>query len=414
MSIPVEIDNHFVRDQIKELCKEYRERKDDCRLPLPLCQRDSTYPCELETASTNFEWGKCTKCVGSCSVGHPLRTDWINDEVKHPLVNCLESSVNIDWLLHLSQKRYRDHSNHQLFVGVLGWFLLGCIVNGGKQTFKEWIAGRSHLRAEEVEIAWWIAALLHDHAYPLGHILRIVSCITSGDRDTLLERIWGLIRFDNPRSLYSNLFLKRLHEVSGLEETDSYESRREKIRGLLSGYLIPYFFSSDELFKKPGDCYDHGILAAANIASMLDDQHRDNKIIGAVIRAIAIHNGGACPERVDVQEDPLAFLLILCDECQEWGRRIVVEDKAKSESESIRLNGLEKTEGDGNYVIGEHLIVVFDYTDSVLEDTGWDYLKFRNSKDRAFRRFCVSRDFPIKRIDYQVLIPHRRAFRSLE
>ncbi len=511
----VKIDSEFVTNKVRQLCKK---RRDIPRSDLLLCNlAELGFYCPVE-ANAGFNWEGYAEHLGTCIFGHRGIDDWTDDiSLMIDLGNCLKSSANIDWLLHLSKKRYRDHASHQLFVGILGWFLLECEVSndGSGQTLREWIHQRSALAEDEIDIAWWIASLLHDHAYPLSHMLRVVPSITeepifdmdselpedmdnaplpgrlrqkfeghshflsedatisteeennkwliidadnvtdthksyivkkegnklniyAGNRETLLDQTWALLgaRLPDGRpnqlksilgDLYTDKFLEGLRKAV---TEDSCVSRRKRVCQLLKDMLINdptrQFFSRDEICINQiieqchiseecyDCCYDHGMLAAANIASMVGEFDEKTNCIKAAIRAIGIHNGIACRESVDINKDPLAFLLILCDECQEWERRIVVRDYAEAESSSIRLLGLEETEGGKNYVIGKKLTVVFDYTDAALEDTGWDYLKFKESKDRAFKRFRISDDFPIKQVDYHVVIPHERPFLSNE
>jgi hypothetical protein len=153
------------------------------------------------------------------------------------------------------------------------------------------------------------------------------------------------------------------------------------------------------------------MLSAANLAALLQcDRAKEYPILRVAIRAIGIHNGAACRESVSIEKDPLAFLLILCDELQEWGRRIVVNDEVKCESQLIRLADLEEV-GNEKYRIGECLTVVFEYPDAqTLSETNWDYLLFRKSKEKALKRLQVSHSFPVKRIQFHVRIPHEIKF----
>jgi len=407
----VEINESFVKSQIQTLCQE---RKGGLNHPSPPCER-ADYVCDLDVAQTNPEWGKVVRCIGSCCIGVDFQTDWIPAPKKGTLNDCLRSSTNIDWLLYLSQKRYRDHSSHQLFVGALGWFLLGCRLGEETQTLGQWMSQALHLSETKVAIAWWIASLLHDHAYPLAHILQVAPSSVDENRQVLLDTIWGLLGFTSARgqaSTRSDVF-KDLYDYALLTELRSaidqaspaHQSRRDSIRTILTQYLVPHFFSPDELCQTPESCYDHGVLGAANVAALFDIP-ANHPILKAVIRAIGIHNGAACPENVDIQKDPLAFLLVLCDECQEWARHIVVGDEVKVESHNIRLRGLEIVDSN-KYQIGDCLTIAFEYPDAAcLSDTGWSYTSFRRSKEKAFSRLHIPEDFPIKRVEFHVWIPH--------
>jgi hypothetical protein len=185
MSFEKIIDEDFVRTQMKELCRGRRG--------------NPYYECELSTADRPASWEQCAQCVGSSFIGLTGKgfylpgfagpdPGWCDAETQEVLNTCLcKSLTNIDWLLHLSKKRYRDHASHQLFVGALGWFLLHCLLpspspkatDGGDQTLKQWIAKRLELSEEDVEVAWWVSSLLHDHAYPLAHMLQVPPSLVS-------------------------------------------------------------------------------------------------------------------------------------------------------------------------------------------------------------------------------------------
>lgn len=416
------IDSKFIKEQLEDIC---RARESACNSITKYCR-------ELNAKNADqINWGKCAECVGYCFIGDK-RLCWTKDpSIRDVLNDCLKASVNIDWLLHLSQKRYRDHSTHALFVAVFGWFLLGCNIGRSSKnpkgvTLKKWISKRitekrklpEEYPEEYVEVAWWIASLLHDHAYPLQHILRVAPSLAIENSKIWLDQIWALLGFSpegttNPlnkvlKGLYDHTFLRTLRPA--VEESANDCKRRESILKKLRGHLIaPGFFKDSELCKESESCYDHGLLGAANISALLRGPKND--IIRTAIRAIGIHNGAACHEGVDVQNDPLAFLLVLCDECQEWERRTWVEEEKqlKSESGSIKLRGPVKGQD------GDSLEVIFEYTDPVcLRDTKWDYQSFKDKKEKAFKRLCRSKKFPIKGIRFNVSLPHEVRFELKE
>jgi len=392
----ITINEDFVKNLLKRLCN-YRSNG-NFNVP-PYCQFKT--PLSLKLENNNIEWGYCVKCIGSCFVGDVDKIkSWTSTRRRRRLVNCINSSINIDWLLHLSKKRYRDHSSHQLFVGVLGWFLLECEIktsnNTKSKTLKQWISEKSNLKEEEVEIAWWLTSLLHDHAYPLEQILKVVPSVVDVNRDILLDQIWSLLGYSphgedsNPLSeifkdLYHNKFLVQLRKAA---TQASQELRTKEIRRILNDCLIKNFFETHEICQSDGSCYDHGILGAANISSLLEKPD-ESPILKSTIRAIGIHNGAACSERVDIMHDPLAFLLILCDQSQEWDRRILVEDEIFYESNCIQFRGLSFSKRDV-YQLVDKLIIVFEYPDaSCLLATDWDYSLFKKSKEKSFSRLNI-------------------------
>lgn len=416
MADEIKLSEQFVATQIETLCET---RQGARASPLPPC-KDCNPPWRPAQTPQRREWGQWGKRLGSCFVGIDWESDWIDTHIKKALNRCLGACANIDWLLHLSQKRYRDHSSHQLFVGILGSFLLGCQIGAGRQTLREWVATPLGLTQEEVDIAWWLASLLHDHAYPLSHMLQVTPCVVEENRELLLDETWALLGFQEKSKgphalspvfggLYDCELLKDLRQAVGDADGDR---RRTRLQKIIMDRLVAGPFKENELCGIPGACYDHGLLAAANLSVLLPVR-QGLPIMKAVIRAIGIHNGGACAEGVDANKDPLAFLLILCDECQEWDRRFVKGDEVLFESRGIRLRELQTTKT-GKYTLGDCMSIVFEYPDAArLEDTGWDYRLFRSCKERAFSRLRVSGDFPIRRIEFDVRIPHEIQIPSL-
>jgi hypothetical protein len=277
------------------------------------------------------------------------------------------------------------------------------------QTLRQWICDKLELDEEEkVDVAWWIASLLHDHAYPLAHMLRITPSVARENRQNVIGQTWQLLGYEGQEKY--NVFhgfslLNDLYEAVKQGDGENNQSRREAIHNIIYNQLVPNYFEEDELSNTLNVCYDHGILAAANLSSYFETAF-ENPIMKSAIRAIGIHNGAACTEQVFTDKDPLAFLLVLCDECQEWGRRIVVGDETVSESDQIYLHGMKPE--NQNYLLDKRLTVVFEYTDAaLLNQSGWSYQLFRRSKELALGRLRVSEDFPIHQINYNVNIPHQ-------
>jgi len=429
MKIQIIIDEKFMGDLLIKIC---RSRFGNCEaFPcLPCCANTGVGTnCDLIERCNDLNWRECVRAIGGCFIGFQMNESWAISRYKDNLIKCLNSSVHIDWLLHLSQKRYRDHSIHQLFVGGLGWYLLGCKfqIPGENHnteetktiTLRQWIAEKIDLPINELDIAWWLASLFHDHSYPLGHMLRVTPSILENNQDNLMEHIWNLLGYSSNVSIFNGLydasFLGKLYNCAENNRNSDISSRRKAIFSILKDYLCPYF-SDDELkicsnsYSGTKFCYDHGVLGAANISALVGGS--DANLFRHVVRAIAMHNGAISTEKINVEEDPLAFLLILCDECQEWGRRIVVGDEAKAESENIKLIGVQVEEDDCNQAtFSDELTVIFEYTDaSCLSETEWNYSLFSQSKEKAFGRLRASDDFPIKKINFQVWIPHEKKF----
>ncbi|MBN2444867.1 MAG: hypothetical protein JXJ04_26165 [Spirochaetales bacterium] len=200
--------------------------------------------------------------------------------------------------LHSMKNYYRDHFFHALEVCFLGHFLLEMKlndkneylweiidkqINGGKKMSKN-----KNKRKKSILKLWYLSALLHDLGY----------CID------IQKSVLGLLDF-----LQNSVYLKEFT----IDLKEAIKKLSEKIGDL--GF-VGYDPADD-----PGK--DHGIIGALHLYGLLENIVKDDKSVlideyKPVVRAIALHNSRR--HTVSFKNDPLAFLLILCDTIQEWNR----------------------------------------------------------------------------------------------
>jgi len=341
------------------------------------------------------------------------------------LCGMIENSKSLDWLLYLTKKRYRDHFQHQFFVGALGWIFLNTCIDDNKTTLKKYISDNSDFgNGCSVEKTWWIASLLHDHAYPLSHLfstMPVIGSQTHGNHQKSFEDLYKTY------NLYSEELLKL------------FEVNRAEAKELLKGYLSCFFNKNElsNLFQSENNINDHGLWGAVNIlvhmaksgwpffqrwlvcekrspgscnsilnrvCSIYNDDsfNRDFLCLKHAIRAIAIHN---CEDfaPIDLKKDPIGFLLVLCDEMQEWDRHTIIKSDAKVESEYIELKGIKEENATRTFT--ERLVIHFCFDANNLVDNDWDYKKFFESKRDAFSRLKVPDDFLLKQIEFKINVP---------
>ena len=201
--------------------------------------------------------------------------------VERPLQSLIKDMViasrHQDWLMHLTKKRYRDHHRHQCYVSILGLHFLrskvGCSIDCGEkkeETFLEYASSITGLLPEKVEAAWWIASLLHDHAYPLAHLAQSMCCFTYLNEDKYEEDLLEYIQFTRSyRGLFNDALCEAFLETFESDEETREEMRRNRILGAVKKYLSPFGI---ELPFKPHDSdnleefYDHGLWGALNLA----------------------------------------------------------------------------------------------------------------------------------------------------
>ena len=88
----------------------------------------------------------------------------------------IHSTRDMDFLPYQISKRHRDHYYHQINVGGLGAMLLDVHISNEMplwkymaQTLK--LEGNDEVKERKTKAIWWIAALLHDHAYELEYAI---------------------------------------------------------------------------------------------------------------------------------------------------------------------------------------------------------------------------------------------------
>jgi len=270
--------------------------------------------------------------------------------------NLIVLSRVVDLLLFLvPNKRYRGHDIHQLNVAALGLFLLDVYVSDSL-TLKEYIARQRPWRnPEEVEKAWLIAALLHDHAHPLSFMLQIAPSLYAikGPRESYAAPVE---KFEEVlSSTYDNLYSHKLREIYNMfcKGANGLSCLKDLVSSELRKIGIHEEIEMDNIL-------DHGILSAINLTTTLRKFNNswvdDDEMIKASAKAIAVHN---LTQKVSLKNDPIAFLLVLCDEMQEWGREMTLFPEIVIETSSIRIENFKCDEGK-NLFFTDELKICFD------------------------------------------------------
>jgi hypothetical protein len=291
--------------------------------------------------------------------------------------------------------RFREHEVHQLNVGVLGLLLLQVYVSPS-ETLKEYISNVLDWLPKDVEKAWLITSFLHDHARPIEFMLNKAPIIyrqkSFPDYHTHLD---GLLDLFSP--IEKNVFSESLRKIyNGLLDG---ENKLPDLESLISHEMGKIQFRHK---IKRKEILDHGVLAAINLTTTLrninDIYVDESEIVKTSARAMAIHN--LASERVKLKEEPIAFLLVLCDEMQEWGR------ETAGEISSIRIGKFASK--DGKIFFEETFKVYFEYPSSnMLEFTNWNGEKFKDGKAVAQDRFdLVDAGLNLQHIEFIPLVPH--------
>ncbi|MFX0069452.1 MAG: hypothetical protein ACFFA1_08930 [Promethearchaeota archaeon] len=228
------------------------------------------------------------------------------------------------------RKFYRDHCAHQLRVAVLGDFLLDLESDSG--TLEGLIRDKLGLSSDEVRTAWWFTGLLHDTGYPLSKLCtainwsllnEILRCYPSLDIK-IAPMFVGL----GGSELKNREYLSIL--VQGLPS--HWQERIKTGLGVSEPPVNTLLFEADHHIDKeyqPESLHmDHGVVGAVNLLRTIGTPERlrkdlpeDRPFIEAA-KAISVHDFKDDLKEVPFENFPLAFLLILADELQEWSRPI--------------------------------------------------------------------------------------------
>ncbi len=294
------------------------------------------------------------------------------------------------------KKYYRDHTEHQLRVAVLGDFLLeqdfgsGILLNHVSELIE---VDKGKLKDK----IWWITGLLHDIGYPLEKMTTAVNW-------SLLNQILKSYPYLDLEVVPLEVMISRKHKdieeyLAILEEGLSKQARTLIREGL--GYLhtsIPV--PQVESFIHTNDGHqeykyqskvgmDHGVVGALNILKSLGEpeyiRNNRNELEGYIkaSQAIAIHNFKDRLEDFTFDKQPLTFLLTMVDELQEWGRPIPVQ--VRDSYFTVEMKKLSLL--DEIVLHSDTREFTFQYKNKKTKELmNFDFLRFCKGKETAFSR----------------------------
>jgi len=198
--------------------------------------------------------------------------DYYRDHLYHVIQVCLTG-----WLL-LETKFVTNFSVHQLHYNFPALTGIDSSSPASDNNKPEWL--------KNILAKWFVTSLLHD----IGYILSI------GD---------GWI------NLLGSFRTESLDSV----QKDMKKTFKDSVNTRLQG-------RSQSFLSTESDCEDHGVIGALHISELIysiknNEPNEYNEYVCA-FRAVAFHS----ESKGDLvfKDDPLAVLLVICDEIQEWGR----------------------------------------------------------------------------------------------
>ncbi|TET28040.1 MAG: hypothetical protein E3J70_10685, partial [Candidatus Heimdallarchaeota archaeon] len=303
-------------------------------------------------------------------------------------------------------KYYRDHTEHQLRVAVLGDFLLEQDL--GRGTLLNHISDLTEIDKTLIkEKVWWVMGLIHDIGYPLQKMTtsinysllnQILKCYPMLDLDVAPFEI----------SISSKNIEPYLEFITDGLSKEAQKLIKLGIRANLDSMPIPsvqHFQSSDQghsEFKFSSEVeLDHGVVGALSLLKSLGtpEEIKENRdeLEGYIkaAQAIALHNFKDHLSDYIFENNPLAFLLVLIDEMQEWGRPIPLQIRdSYFTTEMKKITLLDEV----TLTIDEFQWLMEYKKMKAKELTNFQFQYFCDSKNKAFGRLSRGKEFPKTRI----------------
>ncbi len=223
---------------------------------------------------------------------------------------------------YMSRNHYRDHLLHVIDVFLLGYLLLNTEltwIESARKPLSEHLNSLSSKdnkllgRVEDWLRNWAIASLLHDIAYQ-------INLSKDGKAWNEYFKLPGGVPFRIQSNTEGVTFTPE-SQVDFVRELGRYIASQDEMKDVLADH-------GEEALR------DHGVLSALRVGQLLSLPWGSEEALNSLKRnrealhAIACHNLG--DTTLHFERHPLACLLRLCDELQEWGRnRINLEKMMK-------------------------------------------------------------------------------------
>lgn len=234
------------------------------------------------------------------------------------LMTYFKDYTNFESVLYGSTKYYRDHVLHVVRVWLLGIYILT------QENYIDSIRIGENENVDKIEkfSIWTIIALTHDLGYPLEKSSQIISVTRNMMRHFITNPVINMdFKFTGVQDTMNDFIIKLMSSKMTRTDEGKYHNHIQS----------KYYFK----FLKSLEDNKHGVLSAIVIYKMLEyflesdfnlsedyvfeeEDKRQFYVRRDILRAISSHTCDSI-----YQNDILnfSFLLILCDECQEWGRR---------------------------------------------------------------------------------------------
>ena len=269
-----------------------------------------------------------------------------------------DAFVDYETVLYGTDNYYRDHVKHLLQVWAIGISILHVNIKSfviEKSTLSD---SDFHFQLDpstkgkddyfifsksEIWAMWTIIALCHDLGYPIEKTSKI------NEKARRIINHFGCINFEELNfsfGLFSNFIVDKFLNIISSKVVKLQQSNEEDSGEFVTSIQSKYH---DKLSKSLEE-FKHGIFSSLLIFKDLtyfletdytyplqrldNEDSRQFLIRKEILRAIAAHT---CPKLYHVKLNTLSFLLILCDELQEWGRPKFDDFRSSESSKDIEV-----------------------------------------------------------------------------
>jgi len=314
---------------------------------------------------------------------------------KESFLPIFQSFIHMELGLEMYSTDYISHANHVIQEFLLGYnILVNCAAIKKKYHYRKG-RGNSDSTFGDLFFAWMAASLLHDVGYDIEK---------SPDEEDFRER----------KNVFWDFMTSRATTRDSLTFSPSGPGRR-----IIDQYLLPYINSLvndpkltsvqfEELFITPIENkdwvkYDHGVISAVKYLVELEKLEKSaggtylgwEPNIQAAI-AMALHNFRYKDLTIKLDSSNyrtlIAYLLIVCDEIQEWEReRFDSESAGPKDGRHTR----KTTELMGITFRDKHCYIVLNHK---LKDVSFTQ-EFENYLHKKL--ISLKRDFPVKILSSQ-------------
>lgn len=207
--------------------------------------------------------------------------------------------------------KQRDHYSHSVFVFAMG---LAVYARNAKfrKLFARQVGNETNNKNQEFLYRWGLTALFHDIGYPFEIVFEQIKSYTKG--------------INSDGGYYPLLTYKTLNKFVNLDGNNINAKLGDEISRRLGIDNAIVIEKLNSLIDESDEYIDHAYFSAVNMYRNLSG-HANEAAILDVCAAILLHNSFLIhklktyyDKRINPEEYPLAFLLMFCDELQDFGR----------------------------------------------------------------------------------------------